>query len=157
MTGASDAADELRSAVLVRYDALRHAVSQVSSAVLALRGAGDLMEVLREADRLSLACEALGDLATDMHKSADQTLCRIMEESGAPAFRSAHHTVSTRRTPATVDIADESAVPEEFLSVPRPRPDRARIREYLQANPDGVNWASLGDERKSVLQRRPYK
>jgi len=155
MTGARDAADELRSAVLVRYDALRHAVSQTSAAVLALRGARDLMDVLREADRFSLACEALGDLATDMHKSADQVLCRIMEENGAPAFRSSHHTVSTRRTPATVDIADESAVPDECMSQPKPRPDKAKIRAYLSDHPE-ANWATIS-EGGVTLQRRPLK
>jgi hypothetical protein len=142
MTGASDAADELRSAVLMRYDALRHAVSQASSAVLALRGAGDLMEVLREADCFSLACEALSEMAHAMHTEADKAIVASMGRTGCPAFLTEFHTVSTRNNPAGVDIHDAAAVPDECLITPEPKPDKAKIRAYLKDNP-GANFASL--------------
>jgi hypothetical protein len=65
-----------------------------------------------------------------------------MEAVGCPSFRTESHTVSTRRNPATVDIPDENAVPERFLSTPKPKPDRAKIRAAVQADKT-INWATL--------------
>lgn len=142
MSGSAAAANELRDAVLQRYDALRHAVSQASAAVLALRGAGDLMDVLREADRFSLACEALAEMAHAMHADADKAIVAGMGRTGCPAFRAEFHTVSTRSNPAGVDIHDAAAVPDQCLVTPEPKPDKAKIRAYLKEHP-GANFASL--------------
>ena len=85
----------------------------------------------------------------------DEAMCRVMESNGVPGIRTAHHTVSTRRTPATVDIADESAVSECCMSQPKPRPDKAKVRAYLAQHPE-ANWATLGDG-GVTLQRRSNK
>jgi hypothetical protein len=100
------------------------------------------MDVLRETDKFSLALEALAELAKAMHADADAALCRAMERTGAPAFRTNSHTVSTRRNPAVVEIADESAVPDAYMSAPKPKPDRAKIRAAVQADKT-INWATL--------------
>lgn len=142
MSGANEASDSLRSAVLARYDELRALVQHTSAAVLALRGAGDLMDVLREADKFSLALEALAELAKAMHADADRALCRAMEQTGAPAFRTSSHTVSTRRNPAVVEIADENAVPDSYMNTPKPKPDRAKIMAAVKADKT-INWATL--------------
>lgn len=140
---ASEAANELRAAALARYDELRALVSHTSAAVLALRGAGDLMDVLRECDKFSLACEALAELAKAMHTDADKAIVICLGRVGCPAFRSENHTVSTRNNPAGVDIHDTAAVPDECMSAPKePTPDKAKVRAYLKDHP-GANFASL--------------
>jgi hypothetical protein len=142
MSGASEAANELRAAVLARYDELRAMVSHTSAAVLALRGAGDLMDVLREADKFSLALEALAELTHDMHVNADKALVVSMGRTGCPAFQGVAGNVYTRNNPAGVDIHDPAAVPDECMVTPEPKPDKAKIRAYLKDHP-GANFASL--------------
>jgi len=142
VSGASEAANELRDAVLAGYGALRHAVDQASKAVLALRAAVDMMDVLREADRFSLACEELSEIAHAMHVKADKAIVTCMGRTGCPAFQGVAGNVYTRNNPAGVDIHDEGAVPEECMTSPEPKPDKAKVRAYLKENP-GANFASL--------------
>jgi hypothetical protein len=152
MSGAADAAVALREAALARYDELRHMVSYTSAAVLALRGAGDLMDVLREADKFSLALEALAELAKAMHTAADRALAAAMDGTGATTFHTKSHAVSTRRNPAVVEIPDEKAVPDAYMTAPAPRPDRAAIRAAVLADPS-INWASIRENGIGLARR----
>jgi hypothetical protein len=108
-----------------------------------MRGAGDMMDVLREADGFSLACEELSEIAHAMHVNADKAITTCMSRTGCPAFQGVAGNVYTRNNPAGVDIHDAAAVPESCMSAPKePTPDKAKVRAYLKENPS-ANWASL--------------
>jgi len=142
MSYAAENANELRAAALARYDELRRAVDQASKAVIALRADADVMDVLREANRFALALDDLADMAEIMRVNADKAIVTCMSRIGCSSFHDEHQTIYTRNNPAGVDIHDEKAVPEECMTSPEPKPDKAKVRAYLKENP-GANFASL--------------
>lgn len=152
MNGAAEATEQIKEAALAHYDALWKNVAAAAKAIAALRAADDLHDALRYADCVSLACEAVAGAAKVMHEATDDALVSVMEGTGASSLRTETHTVSTRRLPAAVDIPDESAVPEEYLACPKPKPDRAKIRAALLSGA-AINWATLR-EGGVTLQRR---
>jgi hypothetical protein len=139
---ASENANELRTACLARYDELRRTVDQASKAVIKLRADADVMDVLREANRYALALAELSDMAEIMRANADKAIAACMSRIGCSSFHDEHQTIYTRHNPAGVDIHDERAVPEECMTSPEPKPDKAKVRAYLKEHP-GANFASL--------------
>lgn len=133
----------LREAALTRYAPLRETVAHAASAVTGLREKGDdIVVTMAKVNVLSLAAEALAAAAKDLHEAADAALAKAMEETGAYSIFSANLNVSLVQGAAAVDITDRKAVPPELWTTPEPRPDLAKIRAHLKANPS-TNWARL--------------
>jgi hypothetical protein len=153
MSGASDAATALRAAALASYDALRDRVADTAKAVIRLREVDDLVAVMQAVNAVSLAADALAEAAKGLHESADAALVKSMESTGGTQFRTDSHVVSLRQNPPRVEITDPKAVPEAFLTTPKPQPDRALIRDALRNGSVTINWATLA-EGSLGLQRK---
>jgi Siphovirus Gp157 len=153
VSGAKDAALALRTDVLANYDALKDRVADVSKAVIRLRAAEDLLAVMAAADAYSLACEALAEITKATHAAADAALAQTMSETGAPSLRTEFHTISLRKNPERVEITDPKAIPDSFMTVPKPQPDRSKIRAAIKNDP-AINWANL-QPGSLTLQRKP--
>ena len=152
MSGAKEADAALLEATLAAYPALRDRVSETARAVIALREADDIVLRMARVNQLSLAAEALAAAATELHKAAEHALVACMDATGCQAFADAGLTVSLRRNPAAVEIADEAAVPEAYLTKPTPKPDRAKIRCALKGGAE-LNWCSLREGTLGLSRR----
>lgn len=141
----------LRDTTVARYEELKEAIADAARAVIALRAAEDLLDVIRAADAYSCAAETLSEKAAETHKHADAALVTAMTESGAPAIRNAGWTLSTRQNQQTVDIIDRKAVPERYLIPAEPKIDRAAVIRHLKHHPE--NWAVLKDGATSLVRR----
>ena len=150
---ANAAAEALRAEVLKPYEGLKDTVGSVARAVIRLRSVEDVVEVLVAVNALSLAAEALATACTDMTAAADRALVETMTDTGCTGFATTGHNVSLRQNPPSVDITEPKAVPAEYMSAPKPSPDKAKIRAALQADPTKINWAVLRSGTIS-LQRR---
>ena len=152
MSGAEEAGAALLEATLAEYPRLKDAVGITARAVIALREADDLVLRMGRVNHLSLAAEALAAAATELHKAAEHALVSCMDATGCQAFADAGLTVSLRRNPAAVEIADEAAVPETYLTKPTPKPDRKKIGCALRAGAE-LNWAKLREGSLGLSRR----
>lgn len=152
MSGATEAANALRTASLASYPALRDRVGEAARAVIALREVDDIVLVLGAVNALSLAAEALAGAAEELHRAADRALVQAMEATGCHTIAHAGMTVGLRQNAPSVEITDEAAVPPEYQTTPAPRPDRAKIRCALKAGTN-LNWASLQPGSVSLTRR----
>lgn len=156
MSGADAAAEALRAATLEGYVALRDRVAATARAVIRLREVDDLLQIMAAVNAFSLAAEALAEAAKAVHAQADDALVTAMDSTGGTQFRSDSHTVALRHNPPSVDITDPKAVPEQFLTTPKPQPDRGLIRDALRNGSVCINWAVLRPGTLG-LQRRPIQ
>lgn len=139
-THADAASAALRQALAASHSPLRDAVASYRTAAAGLTPDADLVVMMKAANAVSLAAEALAAAATEMHKAVDAALVASMSETGGTQFRTDAHLVSLCNGAPSVEITGE--VPETFLTTPSPRPDRNAIRAALKAGRE-CNWAHL--------------
>jgi len=93
---------------------------------------------------LLAAMKALADLvvvADDTHKTTDSAkkslramLLTALTETGAPALRLTHHTISTSNGQRSIAVTDLAAIPDEFMVQPPKVPDMDAIKARWKAN-----------------------
>lgn len=79
-----------------------------------------------------------------------------MLETGERKFELATVTISTRNNPPTVDISDETLIPDDFKIYPDPPPPKVDKKTILQALKDGkdVPGAVLSNGSVSIAFRK---
>lgn len=132
-------------------DAMREAAGDVSLPTDIEGAMGAMVSAIlaaeTEAHRASAearAWKALADRYSAAEDTMRATLLAVMDDTGAPAIRTAHATASTSQGKQAVVITDASLLPAAMTTQLPPVPNKAAIRAALDAG-ECVPGASLSN------------
>ena len=153
MSGASETAAMLRTAVETPLASIGMAVAAARHAQAELRAADDLLPVLQSVVGVVLAMEALSEAADAAKAVARLALASAMSSTGCASVQTEHHTVSLRDAPRTARVIDLAQIPPEYMAQPPPKPDMAAIGKRLR---DGghVLGTVLGNQGEQTITIR---
>ncbi len=137
--------DLARNCVTAARDIIRPAVEAFGVAYQRVKAAADIVTSLKSLGDAVLAAEAIEAAAAESAKKL-RTLMAATMELGATTITTDSGKWTLVDLPPLVEIADPKAVPDEFLTVAEPKPDKARISAHIRAGA-AINWATLRKDR----------
>lgn len=90
------------------------------------------------ADAIEEAAKAMQERAKAARKRADSTrayLLGAMQSTGIKKIECPHFVISVRQSPESVEIEDETQIPPDYMTDPKPvppKPDKALIKRAIQ-------------------------
>lgn len=153
MSGASDAALQLRADVAAPLIAVSTAVRATIDAQTALKAASDIVDVMQASAGVVLAMEALQEVAGQAEKHTRQVLAAAMSDTGATTIQTDAHIISLRDAAQVVLVTDRALIPPAFMRARDPEPDKVTIGKLLR---DGKNVPGtiLGNGGNQTIQIR---
>ena len=164
----------------VRIDLVAREIAQIAEALLALCGGDDRLyaDMLSGETNIEGACSKLlemieveegnvkalteqmaarkdrRDAAEARIESFKAAIQKIMGAGMITTLRLPEATLSVRPVAAKLKIVDPSAVPEQYCSVPAPKPSLTKINETFNIDGALPNWLSVDPARQTISIRR---
>jgi hypothetical protein len=141
-SGATEARDAVRTALALGYKPVWQAGKDYALAYQQATTVDDLVEAMARAVDVVMAAAHLVEVASAAEKNARAELARVMQDAGCHQVTTATLTAYLTKRKAYVIVDDASAIPPSLLHQPPPVPDKAAIKDALEAG-RGVPGASL--------------
>jgi hypothetical protein len=140
--GAQAARDRLHDAVRAAYLRTATCGSALAQVMQAAARQQDLTAYYAETARCIIALEDLHKAAERAARDARSSLLLSMLDTGCPEVRDPAFIVYLQREPSFIEILDETKIPPDLWTRPKPEPDRKLIKAALD-NGRQVPGASL--------------
>lgn len=106
----------------------------VQAAAATVTGSADLLAAMKALAALVILADDALTAADATKKAVRATMLAAMDETGAPALRLEHHTISTSSGARTVAVTDPAQLPPDLWKQPPPVPDMDAIRARWKAH-----------------------
>jgi hypothetical protein len=153
VSGASEARDAVHAALRGAYGPCFRAGTAYAAAVKAALAETDLVAAMGAALDVIRCAEHLHDVAELAAKDARNELAKQMSETGCHQVATATLTGYLQKKPAYVMIDGESAIPQEFMATPAPKPDKHALKSALDGGRE-IPGASLIRPNEAALAIR---
>lgn len=105
----------------------------VQAAAAKVSGASDLLAAMKALAALVILADDALTAADATKKAVRATMLAAMDETGAPALRLSHHTISASSGAQTVIVTDPAQLPDDLMIQPPKEPDMKAIRALWKA------------------------
>jgi hypothetical protein len=131
MSGATEAAEQLRTALRPLYADILAAGQALAKSYTGLKAEADLVLLIQRAGHVLLAAEQVQATAEALAKAGRQALGEVMMNVGCTHCTDGELSLYLSRKPKVLTIDDPALLPKHLLLQPPPQPDRAAIKEAL--------------------------